>query len=755
MSANLPYSFEKFPAELRDQKFWLLWRLEDSAKRERCKSPKQVAPPHKGASSVDREHWSTFQAAFDAVTRFEPIEKYAGAHERGLGCVIADGYVGVDLDKCYDEQKAHTEEWAQKFLAANPPTYTELTPSRSGFHLWYKLADGVTLPAKQGIRTKRAEVYLSGRYFTVTGWSAKDRDAIHRLTQSELDALIAAVEATRETKTATAPVRTYSSAKFSDYMTRHDFADLSAVVHSLVVMLLRKHTLDHVAADAEFKQSSIYNNTHWREKWERLGKDELAKCEPLAKEWMERDERRLKACTEKFKHETVGRDIAARFESQLKYDHSVRRWRVYSDGVWIEDEVGSIYMLFDEIIHDARQLMLVAPGADLKNLAAYVDALSNYDNREKSFKWASTRPGIATKLTDYDASPYLFNCANGVYDLESFEFRGHQPSDLFIRQSPASYDPAATCPLWLSTLDLFLPDREVQNLVQEYFGISLTALNIWKYVLTAIGSTDCGKSTVGNTGAYVLGTYAGKLSFKSIAPNKNQNDPELVDVCGARFVTVGEGDKHQKIHTALVKRISSGAGDSVTAARKYQNPITYVPTYRLWLMSNFSLDVDSDDDAAWNRILKVPFDVQIPPTKIDRSFPDKLKAEASGILNWMIDGWKRVASRPNRDLLVPEPVKIATKKAREDNDRVRTWFDDQYEITNVDNDQLNTNAAWSNFQTYYRGVRDEQLPATQRTLTTVLAERIIKRPTKHGRHGNYFPGVKLRQSQIEMNDPEF
>jgi putative DNA primase/helicase len=749
---KVPYTLDLLPAELRDAKLWLVWRLEDSDTRERCKVPKIPANLSVGASSTNPEHWTTLPEAQAALAKLKPLPKYASDYSTGVGCVVANGYVGVDLDHCYEEASATLDDFAKQFIASVPPTYLELTPTRSGLHLWYRLASGVRPPAKQGIRTKRAELYLSGRYLTVTGWRNGELQTIHELTQAELDALIAAVEVTREAKTANA-VRPYSSEKFNDYMTRHDFADLSTAVHGLVVMLLRKHKLDRAAAEAEFKKSAIYEHTHWREKWGRLGKDEMEKCEPLAKEWLERDARRMQACAEKFNHEAGGNEIAERFGATIKYDHSVKRWRKYLDGVWVEDEIGSVYQLFDQIINDARQLLLTASGADLKNLAAYVNALSNYDNREKSFKWASTRPGIATKLTDYDANPYLLNCVNGVYDLESLKFRDHQASDLFIRQTGAPFDASAEYPLWRSTLDLFLPDKEVQNLVQEYSGVSLTGLGIWKNILAAIGDTDCGKSTIGNTIAYVLGTYAGKLSFKSIAPNKNQNDPELVDVCGARFVAVGEGDKHQKIHTSLLKLISSGAGDAITVARKYQNPITYVPSYRLWLMSNFSLDVDSDDDAAWNRILKVPFEVRISADKIDRSFPEKLKAEASGILNWMIDGWKRVASRSNKDLLIPESVRVATRKSREDNDRIRTWFDDQYVITNVDSDRLFTNVAWNNFQSYYRDYRDEQLPKSQSALTAELAKRVIRRKAEHAMHGNYFSGVKPRQAEIQMNDP--
>src|SRR5581483_11973715 len=194
------YSLDNFPAELRERKLWVLWRLEDSDQRKRCKLPRQVANPQVGADSTDPATWATFQAALAELHNFPPHPLYKDEVSTGVGCVIADGYVGLDLDHCYDEPKAETADWAKQLIAALPPTYTELTPSRSGFHLWYKLAEGVQPPDKKGVRTKCAEVYLTGRYFTVTGWSAKDRAQIHRLSQQELNQLIAAVEATSEKK---------------------------------------------------------------------------------------------------------------------------------------------------------------------------------------------------------------------------------------------------------------------------------------------------------------------------------------------------------------------------------------------------------------------------------------------------------------------------------------------------------------------------------------------------------------------------
>ena len=77
--------------------------------------------------------------------------------------------------------------------------------------------------------------------------------------------------------------------------------------------------------------------------------------------------------------------------------------------------------------------------------------------------------------------------------------------------------------------------------------------------------------------------------------------------------------------------------------------------------------VRGQDEGIWRRILLVPFDVQIPPEERDPDLPEKLRAERSGILNWLVDGFREWNA--NR-LRVPDIVKAATDEYRSESDKV-------------------------------------------------------------------------------------
>lgn len=133
------------PAELRRGKRWVR-RAEDKVPL--------CADTGRAASSTDPATWTTHTVAA------------ASPHGTGLGYVLADGdgIVVLDLDHCLDgEQLA---PWAARILAACPPTFTEVSPSGTGLHIWGRgrLERGRRIRRDDGAAI---EAYSSGRYIAL------------------------------------------------------------------------------------------------------------------------------------------------------------------------------------------------------------------------------------------------------------------------------------------------------------------------------------------------------------------------------------------------------------------------------------------------------------------------------------------------------------------------------------------------------------------------------------------------------------
>ena len=148
------------PAELRSRGRWV--------RHSASKMPLQTTG--RAASSTDPETWTTHAKA------------KASAVGAGAGFVLnGDGIACIDLDHCI-AAGGSLAPWAAAILAEFPATYTEVSPSGTGLHVWCRATVG------RGRKIRRAdgacvEIYDRGRYVTVTGntWG----DAPSRLADAE------------------------------------------------------------------------------------------------------------------------------------------------------------------------------------------------------------------------------------------------------------------------------------------------------------------------------------------------------------------------------------------------------------------------------------------------------------------------------------------------------------------------------------------------------------------------------------------
>jgi len=139
---------------------------------------------------------------------------------------------------------------------------------------------------------------------------------------------------------------------------------------------------------------------------------------------------------------------------------------------------------------------------------------------------------------------------------------------------------------------------------------------------------------------------------------------------GARFVTTSEAYEGQRLAEGKLKYLTAGMG-RIKTCRKYENPIEFDPTYKLFLDANHQPIVRGTDAAIWNRLRCVLFEVAIPEDRIDRELGEKLKGEAEGILAWAVQGceqWQQSG------LNEPPEVAAAGQDWRDDMDPLKGWL---------------------------------------------------------------------------------
>jgi phage/plasmid-associated DNA primase len=86
----------------------------------------------------------------------------------------------------------------------------------------------------------------------------------------------------------------------------------------------------------------------------------------------------------------------------------------------------------------------------------------------------------------------------------------------------------------------------------------------------------------------------------------------------------------------------TGGGDRITAEYKGQDKFEFTVSQKFLFATNEVPSIERADEAFYNRCLFVRFPDTVPESEQDKALQDKLREEKSGILNWMLEGLRRL-----------------------------------------------------------------------------------------------------------------
>jgi putative DNA primase/helicase len=142
---------------------------------------------------------------------------------------------------------------------------------------------------------------------------------------------------------------------------------------------------------------------------------------------------------------------------------------------------------------------------------------------------------------------------------------------------------------------------------------------------------------------YLLGDYATATPTETfMKKNGDQSTNDIARLRGTRFVTTTEAEQGRRLSEPLIKKITGN--DRLTARFLYGEYFDFVPTFKIFMATNHKPVIKGTDYGIWRRIKLIPFTTRIAEEQQDKHLEEKLKAEASGILNWILEGtsrWKR------------------------------------------------------------------------------------------------------------------
>jgi len=362
-------------------------------------------------------------------------------------------------------------------------------------------------------------------------------------------------------------------------------------------------------------------------------------------------------------------------------------WLAWDGKRWNRHEAGAI---MNRAIHDTVE-SIVREAAALKESSHdyLVDKKNDIWQSGLLFDWAVksqsnahvsclaklVQPHLTASPDSFDMDPMAMNVENGTlrfakHDTEDYvSFHPHRREDRMTKITPVAWDPAALCPRYDAFLKRVQPDDKMQRHLHALGGVSLTAMPLARLSFW-YGTGRNGKSTLADTWAHVMGDYAQTIPIESFLDGGRHRrggeaSPDIAALPGVRFLRTSEPEKGSKLAESLVKLVTGG--EPLRARHLNRDFFEFRPGFKMMMQGNYKPRVDGTDEGIWARILLVPWTVMIPEGERDVDLPAKLKLEASGILNRLLDGLRDYM---DFGLSPPDEVIQATSEYRDESDPI-------------------------------------------------------------------------------------
>lgn len=344
-------------------------------------------------------------------------------------------------------------------------------------------------------------------------------------------------------------------------------------------------------------------------------------------------------------------------------------WVVWNGTHWEPDSLQRVRLRAYDVSTAIRD-EVIAEGLEEKEMHAALrkaDEVENERGTSGMLRQAEALSEFASRMSLFDADTMLFNVQNGTIDLTTGKLRAHAREDHITKLAPVTYDRRAKAPRFLQFLaETFGADKELVAYIQRLLGYFLTGKVNEQIFPIFWGKGGNGKGTLIEEvmesimgSDYMAQAPASLLKAKGFSAHPTEN----MVLRGSRLVVASESSA--RLDEEVIKRLTGG--DMISARLMRENFVNFKPTHKLLLLTNVKPHT-SASDAIWRRLQLVPFN--FTPKIVNKQLDAELRDEASGILNWLVQGcliWQR-------DGLNPPPIVVATTQEHRESEDVLGMF---------------------------------------------------------------------------------
>lgn len=440
--------------------------------------------------------------------------------------------------------------------------------------------------------------------------------------------------------------------------------------------------------------------------------------------------------------------LAHYHRDSLAYCDKWDSYMSFNGRIWAKGEVAAIKKAQETV-------GLIPKEAELIGLEDHQEAVTKHyisSQRASAIKGMlyQGRPMVQqVEPESFDASPDLFNVANGTIDLRTGTLKPHDKADLITKWSRIAYDPNATAPRWKQFLSEIYESPELIRYIQLAIGYSLTGHSNERAFFILHGAGQNGKSTFVEAVSHVFGPdYSIGLPSESLYSKKTEGGVpnDIARLRGSRFVYSSEGEDGKHLAVAKIKQLTGN--EKITSRHMKGEWFDFMSNFKIWFSTNHKPEITESAQAIWDRVKLIPFNRRFTEEEKDPHLKITLIQEAAGILNWGLEGARLWYQQGLGECSI---VKAATSDYKQDSDLVGQFLGDVVE--SAGGAELQVKTLYQRFDRWMKDMGHSPVMSSK-AFSRSLKERGL-RNEQRGDGNYYWQGIRLRENEDNLLEARY
>ncbi|MBQ9628352.1 MAG: toprim domain-containing protein [Synergistaceae bacterium] len=265
--------------------------------------------------------------------------------------------------------------------------------------------------------------------------------------------------------------------------------------------------------------------------------------------------------------------------------------------------------------------------------------LGNFMNNSRAGAVTNLLKSVCARNVELNKKNIL-NLQNGTLNLDTLELMPHSTEDLSSIQLTFNYDPKADCVKWKKFVSQVMSKKKRKiQLIQEICGYVLYPDCSLQKCFMLYGKGSNGKSVF----LSVLRAVFGRRNCRAIELSSLAKPFYAIQLKDALLNACTEIDSDFKKDSSMFKKIVSG--EAVYDSYKGKDGIEFTPRVKNFFACNSFVNCNHIDYGVLRRMLFVKFNERFDGKDANSHLLNELLEELPGILNWIIEGYRRLKAR--------------------------------------------------------------------------------------------------------------